>query len=211
MDDLVINCAYVFSMVALAVRDVLRLRVLLLGGQLLFLWWGVLIDNGPTMAWNTSFLVINAAMIARIAWERRPIAIPDEFMDIYQRVFSSMQPRDFLMLWELGDPHQHSNATLVAQGERPSELQLVVSGTAQVYRDGRHVADIERGGFVSEMSLLTGKPASADVKADGPLEYRSWSRTKLATLERLNPQLFLSLHKALGGDVSRKIANSSTR
>lgn len=204
MDDLVINSAYLLSMIALAIGDVLRLRVLLLGGQALFLWWGILIANGPTMVWNSAFLLINAVMIARIIWERRPVAVPKEFMDIYQRVFAGMRPRDFLMLWELGDPHRRDQATLVTQGEVPSELQLVVSGSARVVRDGDHIANIQRGGFVAEMSLLTGKPASADVKADGPVEYLAWSRRKLANLERLNPALYLALHKALGRDVSRK-------
>ena len=40
-EDLIINAAYVVSMAALAVRDVLRLRVFLLGAQALFLLWGV--------------------------------------------------------------------------------------------------------------------------------------------------------------------------
>ncbi|MEM9301601.1 MAG: cyclic nucleotide-binding domain-containing protein [Pseudomonadota bacterium] len=210
MDDYVINGAYVISVMAMAVRDVLRLRVLLFFGQIMFLCWGALIDNLPTVIWNTVFLVINAGMIGRILWERRPIAIPAEMRDLFDTVFAGMKPRDFLLLWELGDPHRRQNRTLVSLGETPAELQLVLDGYAHVVKDGEEIARIGRGGFVAEMSLLTGQHASADVRAEEPVETLSWSRQKLANLERLNPGLYLALQKALGRDVSSKAMKTAS-
>lgn len=204
MEDWVINAAYAVSLLALGVRDVLPLRALLLAGQALFLAWGVLIENTPTVAWNAAFMTINAVMIARVAWERRPLEIPAALRDLYDEIFSPMSARDFLLLWEMGDPHRAENEPLVRQGATPDALKLILAGTARVQRDGRHVADIGRGGFVAEMSLLSGQPASADVTPTDAVDYLAWSREKLATLERLNPSLYLALQKALGRDLTRK-------
>ncbi len=63
---------------------------------------------------------------------------------------------------------------------------------ARLFRDGAHVADIRCGGFIAEMSLLTGRRASADVRANDVVETLSWCRTKLANPERLNPNPYLA-------------------
>ena len=45
------------------------------------------------------------------------------------------------------------------------ELVIVLDGELEVTRDGEHVADITRGGFAGEMSLLTHMPRNATVTA----------------------------------------------
>ena len=210
LDDVVINGAYVMSVLALAVRDVLRLRLLLLVAQVCFLWWGALLEHLPTMLWNGLFIVINAAVIARILWERRPLEVPEGARDLHERLFPGMSARDFLFFWELGNPHRLACGTLVRRGEHPEALTLILDGRAQVLRDGTQLAELARGDFVAEMSLLSGDPASADVVTRDGVAYVSWSRRKLEQLERLNPEVFLQLHKALGRDVSAKVGAAGT-
>ena len=208
-EDLIINAAYVVSMAALAVRDVLRLRMFLLGAQGLFLLWGIALWHYPTMGWNAAFLAINALAIVRILRERRPIELPAAFRDVHQRLFPSMGNREFLLFWELGNPHRQTAGPLVRQGERPDVLKLLLEGEARVERDGDVVATLGRGDFVAEMSLLSGEPASANVFVDKPVAFVSWSRRKLDTLERLNPDVFLELQKALGRDVTAKMVGAT--
>lgn len=204
-EDLIINAAYVVSMAALAVRDVLRLRVFLLGAQALFLLWGVALWHYPTMGWNAAFLAINAFAIVRIFRERKPVELPAAFRDVHERLFSSMGNREFLLFWELGNPHRQTAGPLVRQGERPDALKLLLEGEARVERDGDVVATLSRGDFVAEMSLLSGEPASANVFVDEPVAFVSWSRRKLDALERLSPDVFLELQKALGRNVTAKV------
>ena len=164
----------------------------------------MLLDHVPTQLWNGLFLLINAIMIGRILWERRPIAISPELADIYEATFRSMTPRDFLAFWEMGIPCRVEDEQLVEQGRMPDGLQLVLEGVAEVHREGKHVANIERGTFVAEMSFLTGKPANANVCAKGPVTFVSWNRRKLAMLSAVHPTVYLELQKALGRDLSRK-------
>lgn len=118
LEDLLINAAYLVSLTALAVRDVLRLRVFLLLAQGLFLAWGATLMHLPTIAWNAAFLLINAWAIVRILRERRPIALPEAFRDLHARLFPSMSNRDFLLFWELGNPHRQSSGSGAATSSR---------------------------------------------------------------------------------------------
>ena len=205
LEDLIINGAYLVSLTALAVRDVLRLRLFLLGAQALFLLWGIVLSHLPTIGWNLAFVLINAVAIVRILRERRPIDLPEAFRDLHERLFPTMSNREFLLFWELGNPHRQEAGVLVQQGEHPDALKLLLGGRARVERNGAPVAELGRGDFVAEMSLLTGAAASADVFVDDPVSFVSWSRRKLETLERLNPDVYLEVQKALGRDVTAKV------
>ncbi|HSG89604.1 MAG TPA: cyclic nucleotide-binding domain-containing protein [Pseudomonadales bacterium] len=204
MDLIAINAAYALSALALALRGVLRLRIVLLAAQGTFLTWGILVDALPAIAWNSLFMLINTAMIARILWERRAVEIPAAIRDLHGALFPALSPREFLLLWEMGNPRRLTDAALVAEGEMPSAVSLLLDGQAQVRRGGKPLARMGRGEFIAEMSFVTGEPASADVLADGTVSIVSWSRRKLDSLEMIHPRLFLQFHKALGRDLSRK-------
>jgi small-conductance mechanosensitive channel/CRP-like cAMP-binding protein len=62
-----------------------------------------------------------------------------------------------------------SGETIVRQGEEGQSMFLVLSGIVSVVLEPSHeeLARIERGGYFGEMSLLTGEPRSATVKAVG--------------------------------------------
>lgn len=59
---------------------------------------------------------------------------------------------------------------LMRQGQAGRELVVVLEGTAQVWRDGEHVADVGPGGFVGEMAILTAAPRNATVAAGTQLD-----------------------------------------
>lgn len=208
MDLIAINAAYALSAAALAVRGVLRLRLLLFAAQLCFISWGLIVEALPAMIWNSLFLLINGAVILRMLWERRAIQVPEAIRDLHEGLFPALSPREFLTLWELGNPHRKQDATLVARGETPQAVTLLIDGVARVVRDGREVAQLRRGDFIAEMSFVTGEAASADVIADASVSLVSWSRRKLDNLEMINPRLFLQFQKALGRDLSRKAGSS---
>ena len=149
MEDYVVNSAYIISMLAMGVRAVLPFRIMLLVTQALFLWWGSLIGLHSTVIWNSLFMLINSAVIARIIWERRVVVVPEDLRDIHEKVFPGLGSRDFLFFMEMGNPHRAQDKTLVTQGDMPQALKLVLDGSARVIRDGQHIADIGRGSFVA--------------------------------------------------------------
>lgn len=56
---------------------------------------------------------------------------------------------------------------LIREGERGREFFVVVDGELSVHRKSRKIATMKDGGFVGEMSLVTGKPRNATVTAQG--------------------------------------------
>src|SRR4051812_29284751 len=67
-----------------------------------------------------------------------------------------------------------AGTVLMAEGDRPRELYVIASGTADVTATGhdRRPALLNRlgpGAVVGELSVLTGRPASATVRASSDL------------------------------------------
>ena len=58
---------------------------------------------------------------------------------------------------------------LVRQGEPGETFIVIVDGAADVERDGRPIAELGRGDFVGEISLVDGGSRTATVIARGPI------------------------------------------
>lgn len=57
---------------------------------------------------------------------------------------------------------------LIRQDERGTEFFVIVSGAAEVSRDGQVLATLGAGDFAGELALLDGKPRSASVVTTEP-------------------------------------------
>lgn len=60
-------------------------------------------------------------------------------------------------------------AELVRQGEFAYEFFVILEGTAEVVRDGEHVAALGPGDFLGEMGIVEGAARNASVTATSPL------------------------------------------
>ena len=58
---------------------------------------------------------------------------------------------------------------LMKEGDVAHEMVVVVEGTLEVTRGGRHVAEIGPGGFAGEMALLTRATRNSTVVASTPV------------------------------------------
>lgn len=208
---LLINLGYLLMLVALLMRDILWLRVILLTAQTALGFYGLFSDNHAMAAWNFIFVGINTARSVRLLVERRPIHLPRDQEQIYKQLFLSMSRREFLLLWEMGMPGRSDGAQLVREGEAQRQLVLILNGEVVVRKAGQELARLKRGQFVAEMSFLSGDPASADVLAEGPVDYRAWPQDKLRALQQLNPALLVKLHHILGRDLTQKVKDASRR
>ncbi len=208
---LLLNFAYVLNLIAMTVKDVLWLRALLLPAQVSFLTWGAFSGQMAPVVWNVVFVAINGVQIVRILLERRPIELPEELVDLYEKLFTGMKRREFLLFWETGTQGALEDEHIVHEGEEPKQLLCIVSGQARVSKQGRPIASLSRGQFVAELSFLSHERASADVVAVGELRYNSWNQDKLRSLEKINPELYQKLQHILSRDVTDKIKTTSDR
>ncbi len=206
---ILIHLGYALMLVALLMRDILWLRLLLILAQSLLGLYGLAAGNSAVAAWNFIFVGINVARTVRLVLERRPIHLPRDQEQMYKQLFLSMSRREFLYLWEMGNPGRSDGAVLVREGEAQRELLLLLGGEVVVRKEGREMARLKRGQFVGEMSFISGEPASADVLADGPVNYIAWPQDKVRALQQLNPALLVKLQHVLGRDLTSKVKAAS--
>jgi hypothetical protein len=205
MSGLLVHVGYGLMLCALAARDILWLRGTLVLAQSVLSVYAWLIDVPSIAAWNALFVVINTAWVIRILHDRRAVALPPELQALHARHFYALPPPEFLRWWGQGRRTTVEREVLTTQGRFPEALFFVLDGTVRVSREGTHVTDLGPGHFVGEMSLITGRPATADAAALGPVELMRWDAAGLQKVRTGDPQLWTRIQSAIGQDLVVKI------
>ena len=209
--QVLVNLGYIFMLAALTVRDILWLRVMLISAQLSLFSYGMVTNNFAVAFWNILFFIINSYQVVRLIQERRPIDLPDDLLELYEKLFSSMRRREFLYLWNMGVIRTAKDVLMVKKGVPQKKLLLILSGTVHVKDEKNIIARLSRGSFVAEMSFLTGEPATADVYADGYVRFIAWEQAKLRSLKQINPDLLIKIQNILGKDLTEKLKEGSVK
>lgn len=193
---------------ALAARDILWLRgtLVLAQGVLATYAWSIGIPS--VAAWNLLFVAINSVWVVKILHERRAVTVPENLRALYERHFFPLAPVEFLRWWSEGRREKRRDARLTAHGAFPNALYFLLGGTARVSRDGSHVTTLSPGHFVGEMSLITGRPASADVVGVDDVEVMRWPIQDLKALRERDPALWTRIQSVIGQDLVVKIQRS---
>ena len=76
---------------------------------------------------------------------------------------------------------------LVREGEFAYEFFVIEDGTAEVLRDGEHVADLGPGDFLGEMGIVSQAVRNATVVAKSPVRAIVIDEQAFRSIRRLNP------------------------
>ena len=96
-----------------------------------------------------------------------------------------------------------AGSVVVAEGDSPRQMYLTESGTADVMVGERRVGSVHPGTTVGEMSLFTGQPASATVRAVDELVVRVLSERELERIATVHPQVYRNLATILSTRLAR--------
>lgn len=94
-----------------------------------------------------------------------------------------------------------SGTVLVNQGSPGDAFYVILDGTAEVIREGEHVADAGPGTWFGELALLDGEPRSATVVAKGPVTVAVLDRNLFRMVLREFPDLTEQLLAAMAGQL----------
>ena len=86
---------------------------------------------------------------------------------------------------------------LTRQGDFGQEFFVIESGTAEVTRNGEHVADLGPGDFFGEMALLGEERRTATVIASTPMEVIVMTRADFRALDRSMPEVHQTVSRAI--------------
>ena len=126
---IILNLGYALTFIALAMREILWLRITLTAAQIsLFTYHYFYVNNTSAAFWTAIFVIVNTFIIIKIIVNRRPKLIPDEIRDIYEGIFNNLSTRDFLYFWNMGTIKSDTNDFLIHSGDYQNNLLLVLSG-----------------------------------------------------------------------------------
>ena len=205
---ILLNSGYFLVFLALAIREILWLRITITFGQSTLFTYSMLNRNYNIAFWNSLFVMVNIIQIIIIYRERQQLEIPEEVQDIYDTIFYTNTNRQFLYFWDQGKAGFVENKTIIKAGDIQKDLMLVLNGTAEVKRDATVIAQLERGQFIAEISYITGKTASADVVVKERLSYMIWDRETLDNLRKTKPAIMDKLDRILTLDMADKLTNN---
>ena len=199
------HLGYIFTFLALTIKDVLWLRIILAIAQILLGIYQFFVGRMDIVIWNGIFTIVNIYHIIKIIHSRKPIYIPNEIQDIYNNIFNNFTDREFMNFWNLGEYATSSNTILIKEGEKQKGLYLILNGSITVKRNNKILNTLKRGKFIAEMSLITNEPANADIYSNDDMKYIVWKQEELKHFEKTNKDLWIKLHNILSKDLIEKI------
>jgi len=204
-NNIIQHLGYIFTFLALSVKDVLWLRIILATAQIVLGIYQFIIQRYDVVFWNTIFTFVNVYHILRIINDRKPVKVPDEIKDIYKNIFFNLTAKEFMYYWNLGEFCVGMNNTIINEGEKQEHLFLILEGEAIVEQNSNKIASLSRGDFIAEISFLTEQPATADVFLDDNVKYMKWEQSKIRHFQKTNIGFWSKLHHVLTRDLIKKI------
>ena len=193
------NVAYIGLASGFLMTDILALRTLLVGGYTLLVTFHLLHANPLRipLRWSAFFVCVNFGMAVLIARERSPSGLTEQDEVLRSAFFDRLTPGDFVRLLALGERRELADGTTITvQGKHCENLIFVERGIATLAVDGKHVANLERGGFINDVAFQQGAGAGAygTVVATGRLNVIAWEQSTLRqVLEKCSSTALLSI------------------
>jgi CRP-like cAMP-binding protein len=97
----------------------------------------------------------------------------------------------------VNDTEVQSGKHLVDQGDQSYNLFVILDGKAEVYKDGKSVAELGPGDFFGEMGTVGDAPRSATVVSQKRMRLLTLGGRDVQRLKESAPQVLEQLEKAI--------------
>ena len=138
--------------------------------------------------------------------ENRSVSFTDEERELYETLFRSFRPGEFLKVIRIA---KWRNATpgelLLREGGPVDGVGLIMEGSAEVTLLGEHRARLGDLDLFGEMGYLSGEPATGTVKAQTPMRYVWWNKEELTRFFEKHPALKAGCHSVITDDLRKKL------
>jgi CRP-like cAMP-binding protein len=208
-----VNISNIVFLAAYSVRDVLRLRILSIVGELLILPYYYFQNESlwPPIFWGVAFIVVNAVRIVAIALERRPVVLSDKEEQLYGVAFSSIDKREFLRLVSLARwVDCAAGEVILEKGQQISDAIVLISGDLEAILSSKTKVALRPGQLIGDVSAYSGLASPMDVVARGPGTLAKWDLRQLREFTANRPVLRAKLLQVVSLDLSVKLRHVAT-
>lgn len=197
------------TVVAYLVKDILWLRLLAVLSCFFGIAYGYFYHSGPQwvlIGWNIVFIVINVVQISLILRERSGVSFSEEEQELYETMFQSFAPFEFMKLLRIGNWSDAKVGDVLAIEDQPIDrVMLIYNGAVNVESKGEQVAQLKDGSFIGEISFIRGGAATATIRAAEATRLLSWSKESLKQLLNRNPSMRSAMQAVLSTDLTKKL------
>ncbi|MCA1557455.1 MAG: popeye domain-containing protein, partial [Acidobacteria bacterium] len=156
--------------------------------------------------WNILFILINGVQIALIIKERQGVEFSEEEKELYETIFKSFAPFEFMKLLRLGKWLDAKKGEQLAVEQKPLDsVMLIYNCLVSVEVKAQSLAELKDGSFIGEMSFIRGGAATATVRVLKPTRYLSWSKKDLRKLLHRNPTMKFAMQSVFSTDLTNKL------
>lgn len=114
-------------------------------------------------------------------------------------LFSGLSKRELAQVASIADEVELSSGrTLIREGERGREFFILLEGSADVSRKGKHLVTRRAGDFFGEVALMCNVPRVATVKTTSPTRALVVTDRDFRGLVRRTPEIALKVLEAVG-------------
>ena len=207
--DLLMHAAAIISVAALALRDQLKLRAVLLVSIMFNAIYNDLTTppSYESIFWNIVMFLINLIVLVQIILDRTHIGMSGEEEDLFS-AFEMLTPGEFRSIVKLARwSTARGGEIMTREGERPSELFYVLAGTATIEKSGRSF-DVGPKTFIGEIAFLNGSMASATATLGAGARYVSWPVEDLNKRIEGRQALKHAVVRLISFDMAMKVARA---
>jgi len=203
-----VNLANFSFLLAVSVRDVLKLRILSLAADVLVLPYYYFRHEPlwPPIFWGVAFIIVNGVRIVTLALERRPVILSDKEEELHRVAFGSIEKREFLKLVSLARWVDFSpGEVIVKKGHKISDAIVLISGDIEAVVSGKTILAYRPGQLIGNASAYCGLVSPMDIVARGPARLATWDLEHMREFTESRPALRAKLLQIMSGDLAAKL------
>lgn len=199
-------------LLAYAIRDELKLRVMIVVSTLVYIAYYYLVDAGPLWeAVITSLLMVgvNLWVLGQILLERTTLRLSEDEKALFD-AFETLTPGQFRRVLKIAQWHRADDpeGTLLTREAEPSNgLFYIFDGIVAIEKHGRAFR-LPEGNFVGEVGYILNRKTTTTSVAPEGVRYVEWDADALRALSRKHPNLGNALNALLTRDLAKKLATS---
>ncbi len=209
-ENFVGHFAYVLLIISMMMRNMNLLRFFaIMAGSISAIFY-FNIGDVVSMFWESMFTLVNLFQFLILQIENRRGRLNREEMMFIKTCLPDVERAHARKLVRLGEwIDVEENVVLITEETCPQSLKFIVTGGADVVRDGRSIGSVGPGDFLGEMSYLTGKEATATVTTNQTGRYLSFNRAVLRTHLDRNPEVRHALEASFNRNLVSKLSSTN--